>query len=76
MPGIKPISWRRFEKFVLYVGCSYEWKKGDHRIYNRSDLTRPVVFPEDREIPMFVIRNNLRVPGINVREYLVILEKI
>lgn len=51
-------------------------KKGDHRIYSRSDLKRPVVFPEDREIPIFIIRNNLRVLGISHEEYLVIFEKI
>ena len=51
-------------------------KKGDHRIYGRDDLKRPVVFPEDKEIPVFVIRNNLRVLGISHNEFLNILEKI
>ena len=61
---------------MLYVGCCYERKKGDHRIYSRSDLKRPVVFPEDKEIPVFIVRNNLRVLGISHEEYLAILEKI
>ena len=76
MPSLKPISWKKFEKFVLYVGCKFERKRGDHRVYNRDDLKRPVIFPEDQEIPVFIIRNNLRTLGIGHNEYLAILEKL
>ncbi|OGF81483.1 hypothetical protein A2924_00035 [Candidatus Giovannonibacteria bacterium RIFCSPLOWO2_01_FULL_44_16] len=76
MPSLKPISWKKFEKFVLYVGCKFERKRGDHRVYMREDLKRPVIFPEDREIPVFIIRNNLRTLGISHNEYLNILEKM
>lgn len=76
MPSLKPISWQKLEKFVMYVGCKYERKAGDHRIYSRSDLKRPVVFPEDRGIPVFIIRSNLRTLGISHNEYLDILKKL
>lgn len=76
MPALKPISWKKFEKFVLYAGCRFERKRGDHRVYNREDLKRPVIFPEDKEIPVFIIRNNLRTLSISHNEYLAILEKI
>ena len=76
MPSLKPISWKKFEKFVLYVGCRFERKRGDHRVYNRDDLKRPVIFPEDQEIPVFIMRNNLRTLGIGHNEYLAILDKL
>lgn len=76
MPKLKPVSWKKFEKFLFYTGCHYERKKGDHRIYGRGDLKRPVVFPEDKEIPVFVIRNNLRMLGISHNEFLNILAKL
>lgn len=76
MPSLKPVSWKKFEKFVICVGCYYKRKIGDHRIYGRSDLKRPVVFPEDKEIPVFIIRNNLRTLGINYNEYLNILKRL
>ncbi|MEK7582536.1 MAG: type II toxin-antitoxin system HicA family toxin [Patescibacteria group bacterium] len=38
MAGITPISWKKFEKVLLFVGCTFKRQKGDHRIYNRSDL--------------------------------------
>ncbi|OHA50514.1 MAG: hypothetical protein A3A97_01355 [Candidatus Terrybacteria bacterium RIFCSPLOWO2_01_FULL_40_23] len=76
MSGIKAIHWRKFEKFVLFIGCHFEREKGDHRIYWRSDLKRPVVFPRDSELPAFVIRNNLRILGLSPKEYLNILENL
>lgn len=60
MPRLTPISWRKFEKFLLFVGCEYKRKRGDHRIYWRKDLKRPIVIPQEKQLPIFVIRNNLR----------------
>lgn len=76
MPKITPINWKKFEKFVLFVGCVFEREKGDHRIYSRKDLPRPIVFPQDNELPIFIIRNNLRVLKINPDEYNEILKQI
>jgi len=75
MVRLMPISWRKFEKFLLFVGCHLEREKGDHRIYWREGLKRPVVIPRDSELPIFVIRNNLRVLDISPEEYLEILRR-
>ena len=76
MPRITPISWKKFEKFLLFVGCVFERARGDHRVYARADLKRPVVIPRDGALPVFIIRNNLRILGISHEAYLAILEKI
>jgi predicted RNA binding protein YcfA (HicA-like mRNA interferase family) len=76
MARISPIHWKKFEKFLLFIGCHFEREKGDHRIYWRKDLKRPVVIPRDRELPVFVIRNNLRILGISSKEYLDILKDV
>lgn len=76
MSRLVPVHWKKFEKFVLYVGCHFERQSGDHLIYWRSDLKRPVVFPKDREIPVFIIRNNLRTLGISFEEYLEIIKRL
>jgi len=55
-----PINWKKFEKFVLFIGCRLEREKGDHRVYWRSDLKRPVIIPRYKNLPVFIIRNNLR----------------
>lgn len=76
MPGIVPVDWKRFEKFLKFVGCILVREKGDHRIWSRTGLRRPVVIPRSATIPVFVIRNNIRVLGISVSEYLDIMGKV
>lgn len=76
MLKITPIHWKEFEKFILFVGCRFKQQTGDHRIYHRSGLPRPVVIPTYRALPVFIIRNNLRLLGISHQEYLEILRRI
>lgn len=76
MDRITPISWQKFEKFLFYVGCTFKREKGDHRIYTREGLKRAIVVPREKDLPIFVIKNNLRILGISNKEYLSILEKI
>lgn len=76
MAHLTPIHWKKFEKFLLFVGCHFKRQKGDHRIYWRNDLKRPVIIPRDKGLPVFIIRNNLRLLGIDPEEYLEILKRI
>jgi predicted RNA binding protein YcfA (HicA-like mRNA interferase family) len=76
MPGITPLDWKRFEKFLLYIGCEFKRQKGDHRVYWRSDLKRPVILPTYKNLPIFIIRKNLGTLNISPEEYLSILKKI
>ena len=76
MPRLIPVHYKKFEKFLLYIGCTFERQKGSHRIYKRSDLKRPIVIPADEQIPVFVILNNLRLLNISRERYLEILESL
>lgn len=76
MAKLAPVHWRTFEKFLLFVGCEFKRKKGDHRIYWSPGLKRPVVVPEDAQVPVFIIRNNLRTLGISPKQYLELLERL
>jgi len=67
---LKPIPYKTFEKFLLRVGCRFVRQKGDHRIYRKPGLIRPLVIPAERSLPTFIIRNNLRVLGISTEKYL------
>jgi predicted RNA binding protein YcfA (HicA-like mRNA interferase family) len=73
---LTPIDYRRFDKFLRYVGCEFVRQKGDHRIYRKANLKRPLVIPAIKDIPVFVILNNLRVLGISKEEYLSILNNL
>lgn len=70
MPRITPIPWQKFERFLLISGCRFKREKGNHRIYWRADLKRPIIIPREKQLPIFVIRNNLRVLGMSPEDYL------
>lgn len=70
MAGIDQISWRKFEKFLFKIGCVFKRQKGDHRIYWKPGILRPLVVPQERVLPVFIILNNLRVLGISKEEFL------
>ena len=70
MPRLTPVPWRTFDKFLLYVGCKFTRQKGDHRIYWRVGLERPIVVPTYKSLPIFIIRNNLRILNMPTEEYL------
>lgn len=76
MPRITPIHYKKFEKFLLYVGCVFVRQKGDHRVYSRADLIRPVIIPADKSIPIFIILNNLRILKIDRNEYIEIISTL
>ena len=76
MPKLTPIRRKKFEKFLKFVGCTLKRTKGDHFIYDRPGLDRPVVITDDREVPVFIIRNNLRVLRISTDEFFQILREI
>lgn len=76
MPALTPVKLKDFERFLLFVGCTFKRQSGGHRIYNRVGLKRPIVIPAHGAIPVFVIRNNIRLLGITPESYSEILKKV
>lgn len=76
MPRIQSIHWKEFEKFLMAVGCEFVREKGDHRVYWKKGLKRPVVIPRDTSLPAFIILNNLKVLSISREDYLDIMERL
>jgi len=75
MPKIGSIHWKEFEKFLLSQGCVFRRERGDHRIYWKSGINRPIVFPRDTQLPPMIILNNLRTLGIEREKYLAFLNR-
>ncbi len=76
MPALTPVKWKEFERFLLFIGCIFKRQSGGHRIYTRAGLKRPIVVPAHGTIPIFVLRNNLRLLGITSEQYFEILKKM
>jgi len=75
MPRIVPIHWRDLERVFLRAGWQFARQEGSHRSYTKTGVIRPIVIPAHGEIPVAVIRNNLKTAGISREEYLRLLEE-
>ena len=47
--------------------------EGDHMIFFKPGIIRPVVIPKYAALPVFIIRNNLRTAGISRDRYFELL---
>lgn len=64
------VDWKLFEKFLLENGCILKRIKGDHRIYIKQGLKRPIILPQYNPLPPFIILNNLRTIGLSKEAFL------
>ena len=50
--------------------------EGDHFVYVKSEFPRPVVIPDWDEVPVFIIKNNLRTAGLSRDDYFTLLDQV
>lgn len=63
------ISPETFRKFLEYKGLKCLRTKGDHEIWSKAEILRPVVFQTAVDpVPEFILKNNLRVMGSTRKE--------
>ncbi|MFC1613295.1 type II toxin-antitoxin system HicA family toxin [Patescibacteria group bacterium] len=75
MPKIKPIHYKILVKMFEKEKFIYSRTKGDHIIYIKTGINRPIVIPMYSEVPVFVIKNLLRTAGISREQYLKLIGK-
>jgi len=73
---IRPTHYQLQVKIFEKYGCVFSRTKGDHLVYHYPDAIRPVVIPKYKEVPAFVIRNNMRTIGMTRDEYFALLEEV
>jgi len=76
MTAIKPTPYQIQVKIFELAGCKYVRTHGDHLIYRYPGAIRPVVIPKYKEVPAFVIRNNMKIIGMTRARYAELMEKI
>ena len=76
MPKITPIIPERLKRVFEKAGFKCVRVEGDHFVFTKEGAQRPVVIPDWKEIPVFIIKNNLRTAGITRDEYFSLLEII
>jgi predicted RNA binding protein YcfA (HicA-like mRNA interferase family) len=76
MPKIVPLPSSKLRKVFEKAGFKCVRVEGDHYVYTKPGMARPVVIPEWPEVPVFIIKNNLRTANISRDEYFELLSKI
>jgi len=75
MPKIVPVDWRTLEKIFLRAGFQFKRQEGSHRAYVKAGVVRPVIIPTYAEVPVFIIRNNLKTAGLSRDDYFKLLDE-
>lgn len=76
MPRITPISSERLGNLFEKAGFKLVRQESDHLVYTKPVVLRPVVIPVRKDVPVFVIKNNLRTAGISREEYFKLLKEV
>mgnify|MGYP001240559445 CR=1 FL=1 len=75
MPRIVPVHWRVLERVFLRSGWQFARQEGSHRSYIKPGAIRPIVIPAYDEVPVVIIRNNLKTAGISRDDYFRLIEE-
>lgn len=76
MPKIVPLSPIKLRKVFEKAGFKCVRIEGDHFVYTKAGVSRPVVIPNWKEIPVFIIKNNLRTAGLTREEYFSLMSEV
>jgi predicted RNA binding protein YcfA (HicA-like mRNA interferase family) len=69
MPAIRPVHYKDLLRVFEQDGFTYDRTAGDHRIYTKSGVRRPLVIPLYHAVPVFIIKNLLRTAGMSRERY-------
>jgi predicted RNA binding protein YcfA (HicA-like mRNA interferase family) len=74
MPRITPVHWKDLERVFLACGFRFARQEGSHRSYVKEGIRRPIVIPTYVDVPISIIRSNLKTAGISREEYFRLLQ--
>jgi predicted RNA binding protein YcfA (HicA-like mRNA interferase family) len=75
MPRIVPIPYQRLVRVLEAEGFALVRERGDHMIFSKPGVLRPLVVPRYDALPVFIIKNVLRTAQISRARYLELLER-
>jgi len=75
MAAIRPVRYEELVRVFEQDGFRYDRTAGDHLIYLKDGVKRPLVIPTYRAVPVFIIKNLLRTAGMDRDRYFELLGK-
>lgn len=76
MSRIAPIPYRKMVTILEREGFRLSRQRGDHMVFTRPGILRPVVVPRYNSLPVFIIKNILRTAQISRDRYFELLGQI
>ena len=73
MARITPVHYRKLVRVLEIDGFRLAREEGDHMIFTRPGIKRPVVVPRYNPLPVFIIKNALRTAQITRERYFELL---
>ena len=75
MPKLSPVSYTILKCIFEKEGFTHVRTEGDHLVFTKPGVLRPVVIPKYKSLPVFIIKNNLRTAGISRERYFELLDE-
>jgi predicted RNA binding protein YcfA (HicA-like mRNA interferase family) len=76
MSRIVPIHYRKLVRVLEMEGFTHVRERGDHMIFSKGGILRPIVVPRYDPLPVFIIKNVLRTAQISRERYLELLNRL
>ena len=73
MSKLSPVSWKTLAAVFEADGFRCVRIEGDHMVFTKPGVLRPVVVPRYSAIPVFIIKTNLRTAGMTRERYFELL---
>ncbi len=70
MPKLSPVSYKLLVRAFEADGFRCVREEGDHMVFTKPGVIRPVVIPKYASVPVFIIKNNLRTARMSRERYL------
>jgi predicted RNA binding protein YcfA (HicA-like mRNA interferase family) len=74
MPPLRSVGYRTLARVFELDGFAFNRQHGDHLIYTKAGVKRPLVIPIYQEVPVFIIKNLLRTAGMSRERYFDLLK--
>lgn len=73
MPALRPVHYSVLIKVFEQDGFVFNRQSGDHLIYTKTGMIRPIVITAYHDVPVFIIKNLLRSAGMSRERYFELL---
>jgi predicted RNA binding protein YcfA (HicA-like mRNA interferase family) len=73
MPRFSPVSYKKLVEVFEAEGFTCARTEGDHMVFVKRGVPRPVIVPKYAAVPVFIIKNNLKTGGISRDRYFELL---